>query len=122
MSRSTFKRPGFFALMILVVVFLGQACGTGGIKSSGHTADNEPQGDTDAEGARPLSSGSTQQGFIEYVGDSDWYRLEIPLNVDTVRFELSIDYPAERMAARMAASSASRLGIAPVRKPRPSGA
>ena len=86
---STFKSPGIFVLVILVVAFWGQGCGTGGIKDSGYTAENEPQGDTDAEGARPLSSASTQQGFIEYVGDSDWYRLEIPPNVDTVRFELS---------------------------------
>ena len=86
---SVFKSPGIFALVILVVAFWGQGCGTGSIKDSGYTADNEPQGDTDADGARLLSPGNTQQGFIEYVGDSDWYRLEIPLNVDTVRFELS---------------------------------
>ncbi len=86
---SVFKSPGIFALVILVVAFWGQGCGTGSIKDSGYTADNEPQGDTDPDGARLLSPGNTQQGFIEYVGDSDWYRLEIPLNVDTVRFELS---------------------------------
>jgi hypothetical protein len=83
---SAFKSPGIFVLVILVVALWGQGCGTGSIKDSGHTADNEPQGDTSAEGARPLSPGNTQQGFIEYVGDSDWYRLEIPPNVDTVRF------------------------------------
>ncbi len=89
MYRLAFRNSWIVALVILATAFGCQGCGTGSMISSGHTADNEPQGDTDADGARPLSAGSTQQGFIEYVGDSDWYRLEIPENVDTVRFELS---------------------------------
>lgn len=83
------RNPGIFALAVLALALWAQGCGTGSIKNAGYSADNEPQGDTDADGARPLSPASTQQGFIEYVGDSDWYRLEIPQNVDTVRFELS---------------------------------
>ena len=86
---STFRSLGIFALVILVCAVWGQGCGTGGVKDPGRTSDNEPQGDTDPEGARPLSPGNTQQGFIEYVGDSDWYRLEVPPGADTVRFELS---------------------------------
>ena len=86
---STLRSPGIFALLILLTAVWGQGCGTGSVKDPGYTVQNEPQGDTDPEGARPLSPGNTQQGFIEYVGDSDWYRLEIPQDVDTVRFELS---------------------------------
>jgi hypothetical protein len=89
MSSSAFRNPAIIALVILAVPFWVQGCGTGGMKDRGYTAENEPQGDTDPQGARPLSSASTQQGFIEYVGDSDWYQLEIPQDVDTVRFELS---------------------------------
>ena len=37
---SIFKSPGIFALVILVVAFSGQGCGTGGIKDSEHTAGN----------------------------------------------------------------------------------
>ena len=88
-SASAFRSLVVFALVILVSAFCVQGCGTGGVVDQGDTVDNEPQGDTDAEGARPLSPGNTQQGFIEYVGDSDWFRLEIPQDVDTVRFELS---------------------------------
>ncbi len=88
-SKWAFGSPGILVLVFLVAAVWGQGCGTGGLKDPGHTADEEPQGDTDAAGARPLSPGNTQQGFIEYVGDSDWYRLEIPQGADTVRFELS---------------------------------
>jgi hypothetical protein len=88
-STSAFRNLGIFALVILMSAFWVQGCGTGGVVDQDYTAGNEPQGDTDADGARPLSAGNTQQGFIEYVGDSDWFRLEIPQDVDTVRFELS---------------------------------
>lgn len=76
-------------LLAALLVLAGLGCGTGGLQDNGSADKREPQGDTDAAGARPLVAGTAQQGYIEYVGDADWYRLEIPAGVDILRIELS---------------------------------
>lgn len=76
-------------LLAALLVLAGLGCGTGGLQDNGPPDEREPQGDTNAAGARPLAPGAAQQGYIEYVGDADWYRLEIPAGADTLRIELS---------------------------------
>ena len=82
------RRRGFAALLALGV--LGAAgCGTGGVVEQDPAVAFEPQGDTGPQGARTLLAGQVRQGFVEYRGDSDWYVLEIPPEVDTLRVEVS---------------------------------
>ncbi len=88
-SSSARRLLGAVLLAALALGMPGFGCGTGGIKGQGYSVEDEPQGDTTPDGARTLSPGVTQQGFIEYEGDADWYRLEIPAQADTLRFELS---------------------------------
>ena len=76
-------------LVSLGILALGAGCGTGGIRGQESSDTREPQGDTDPASARPLVAGTAQQGYVEYVGDVDWYRLEFPQGVDTLRVELS---------------------------------
>lgn len=91
MPGSTLSTPkaALARLLAALLVLAGLGCGTGGLQDNGSAGEREPQGDTDAAGARPLAAGTAQQGYIEYVGDADWYRLEIPAGVDTLRIELS---------------------------------
>ena len=86
---SSFGNPGVFALVILVLAAWGQGCGTGGLMDPDLAEQSPSWGGSDAQSARTLFPGITQQGYIEYVGDVDWYRLEIPPGADTVRFELT---------------------------------
>jgi|GEM_PF-1699160 len=76
-------------ILPVLLVLAGLGCGTGGLQDNGSAHEREPQADLDAAGARPLAPGTAQQGYIEYVGDADWYRLEIPAGADTLRIELS---------------------------------
>lgn len=91
MSETAFSKPmaaiGRILAIGLVLAALG--CGTGGLQDNGSADEREPQTDLDAASARPLTAGTVQQGYIEYVGDADWYRLEIPAGVDILRIELS---------------------------------
>jgi len=91
MSGTACSKPkatlGRILPVLLVLASLG--CGTGGLQDNGSAHEREPQADLDAAGARPLVPGTAQQGYIEYVGDADWYRLEIPAGADTLRIELS---------------------------------
>ncbi len=91
MAGSMFSTPKavLARLLAALLVLSGLGCGTGGLQDNGSAGEREPRGDTDAAGARPLVSGTVQQGYIEYAGDADWFRLEIPAGVDTLRIELS---------------------------------
>lgn len=86
------KRSTGLSLFVALLLCFGvwaPGCGTGGVRDVANSPADEPQGDLDPENARVLNSGVTQQGYIEYVGDADWFRLEIPLNTNTLRVELS---------------------------------
>ena len=86
---SSFGSPGVFALAILVLAASASGCGTGGLVDPGVTVQRPSWGGSDMQSARTLFPGITQQGYIEYVGDVDWYRIEVPPGAERARFELS---------------------------------
>ena len=82
---------GLFTLIILWAF----GCGTGGIKSpaSPSSYGYEAYGYNGSDNARPMADGIMQTGYIEYVGDSDWFALDSGLteeiDIVTLRVELS---------------------------------
>ena len=82
---------GMSALILVLSLGLwASGCGSGGMIGSAPAPElGEPQGDSGPGGARTLDSITTEQGYIEYVGDSDWFHLDIPSDVDTLLLELS---------------------------------
>ncbi len=93
---SSIRIHGMLGLIITYVVMWCFGCGTGGIQGSDGNNDStnyEMSGDNSPSGARDMTSGIAQQGYIEYTGDSDWFRidpnLDPEINIFTLRVELS---------------------------------